>query len=91
MSRKQCDTLRSHNVIMVIDGALCLFCKAVLQRPIIEQHSIPDFGNELGKQSFSKLVSKSEHRGSEEGEKNQGLGAFGLRHLGFNQALGKRE
>lgn len=52
MGGKQRDTLRPYNVITVIARRIVLVCKAVVQRPIIERHSIPDFSNELGKQSF---------------------------------------
>lgn len=31
---------------------IVLVCKGVRRRPIIERRSIPDFSNELGKQSF---------------------------------------
>lgn len=86
------DTLRSHNVIMVIARRIVLVCKAVVQKPIIGRHSIPDFSNELGKQSFQNefLNQRMEAEEREEAEK-QGLGAFGPRHPSFNQALGKRE
>lgn len=91
MGGKQRDTLRSYNVIMVIAWCIVLVCKAVVQRPIIDQHSIPDFSNELGKQSFQNefLNQCMEAEEREEKRKKKGLGAFGPRHSGFNQALGK--
>lgn len=85
-----------YNVITVIARRIVLVCKAVVQRPIIERHSIPDFSNELGKQSFqneflNQCVEAEERRGRKEINKKRGprLGAFGPRHPGFNQALGK--
>lgn len=50
--KRNSDTLRSNNVIMVIGRCIVLVCKAMVQRPIIDQHSIPDFSNDFGKQSF---------------------------------------
>lgn len=75
-----------------------LVCKAVVQsrpprhrHPIIDQHSIPDFSNELGKQSFQNEFLNQCRRKEERGKKKQGLGAFGRRHPGFNQALGQKK
>lgn len=78
MGRKQCDTLRSYNVIMVIAQCIVLVCKAVVQRPIIDQHSIPDFSNELGKQSFQNefLNQCIEAEKREERKKKTGAGGF---------------
>lgn len=74
MGGKQRDTLRSYSVIMVIARCIVLVCKAVVQRPIIDQHSIPDFSNELGKQSFQNEF-LNQCRG--EGGKNKtGAGGF---------------
>lgn len=70
---------------MVIARRIVLVCKAVVQKPIMGRHSIPDFSNELGKQSFQNEF-LNQHM--EDAEK-PGLGAFGPRHPGFNQALGK--
>ncbi len=89
MGGKQCDTLRSYNVIMVIARCIVLVCKAVVHRPIIDLHSIPDFSNELGKQSFQNEFLNQCIEAEEREEEKQGLGAFGRRHPGFNQALGK--
>ena len=91
MGGKQRDTLRSYNVIMVIARRIVLVCKAVVQRPIIDQHSIPDFSNELGKQSFqNEFLNQCMEAEEREGRgENPGLGAFGPRHPSFNQALGK--
>lgn len=50
--KRRGDTLRSNNVIMAIARCIVLVCKAVVQRPIIDQHSIPDFSNDFSKQSF---------------------------------------
>lgn len=83
MGGKQRDTLRSYNVIMVIARRIVLVCKAVVQRPIIDQHSIPDFSNELGKQSFQNEFLNKVHRGRGEGgeekktkKKKTGAGGF---------------
>lgn len=87
------DTLRSNNVIMAIARCIVLVCKAVVQRPIIDQHSIPDFSNDFGKQSFQNeflnQCIEAAGREKKEEEEEEGLGASGPRHPGFNQALGK--
>lgn len=78
MGWKHRDTLRSYNVIMVIARRIVLVCKAVVQRPIIEQHSIHDFSNELGKQSFQNEFLNQRMHAEERKESKQGLRALVL-------------
>lgn len=52
MGGKQRDTLRPHNVMVAIAPRIVPVCKAALRRPIMGQHSAPDFSNELGKHAF---------------------------------------
>lgn len=74
-------------MIMVIAGHIVFVCKAVVQRSIIDWHSIPDFSNELGKQSFqNEFLNQCKERVK---KRERGLGAFGPRQPSFNQALGK--
>lgn len=90
--KRRGDTLRSNNVIMAIARCIVLVCKAVVQRPIIDQHSIPDFSNDFSKQSFqNEFLNQCIEAGGKKTttKKNRGLGASGPRHPGFNQALGK--
>lgn len=82
MGGKQRDTLRSYNVIMVIARRIVLVCKAAVQRPIIEQHSIPDFSNELGKQSFQNeflnqcIDAEEREENRKKKKKHTGAGGF---------------
>lgn len=73
---------------MAIAQCIVLVCKAVVQRPIIDQHSIPDFSNELGKQSFqneflnqcveAEKREESRKKKKEEKKENRGWGLLVL-------------
>lgn len=77
--KRRGDTLRSNNVIMAIARCIVLVCKAVVQRPIIDQHSIPDFSNDFSKQSFqNEFLNQCIEAGGKKNnnKKKQGAGGF---------------
>lgn len=73
---------------MVIARRIVLVCKAAVQKPIMDQHSVPDFSNDLGKQSFQNDFLSQCIDGKEK-KWNRVKGAGGPGSPGFNQALGE--